>query len=47
MRTVAVLPVKSFPRAKSRTALQDADRIALAESMVTAVLRALAEVRRL
>jgi 2-phospho-L-lactate guanylyltransferase len=47
MRTVAVLPVKSFPRAKSRTALEDADRIALAESMVTAVLRALAEVRRL
>jgi 2-phospho-L-lactate guanylyltransferase len=42
MRTVAVLPVKSFPRAKSRTELPDGDRAALAESMLADVLRALA-----
>jgi 2-phospho-L-lactate/phosphoenolpyruvate guanylyltransferase len=42
MRTVAVLPVKSFPRAKSRTELPGEDRAALAESMLVAVLRALA-----
>jgi 2-phospho-L-lactate/phosphoenolpyruvate guanylyltransferase len=39
--TIAVLPVKSFPRAKSRTALDDGPRAALAESMVTDVLAAL------
>ena len=43
MRTVAVLPVKSFGRAKSRTALEDEERAALAEQMLAAVLRALAE----
>jgi 2-phospho-L-lactate guanylyltransferase len=45
MRTVAVLPVKSFERAKSRTALGEGDRAALAESMLAGVLRALAEAR--
>jgi 2-phospho-L-lactate guanylyltransferase len=39
--TVAVLPVKSFGRAKSRTALADPQRAALAEAMVTDVLDAL------
>jgi 2-phospho-L-lactate/phosphoenolpyruvate guanylyltransferase len=47
MRTVAVLPVKSFGRAKSRTALADGDRVTLAEQMLTEVLRALADVRGL
>jgi 2-phospho-L-lactate/phosphoenolpyruvate guanylyltransferase len=42
MRTVAILPVKSFGRAKSRTALPDDDRAALAESMLASVLRGLA-----
>jgi 2-phospho-L-lactate guanylyltransferase len=42
MRTVAVLPVKSFPRAKSRTELPEDDRAALAESMLAGVLRGLA-----
>jgi 2-phospho-L-lactate/phosphoenolpyruvate guanylyltransferase len=45
--TFAILPVKSFGHAKSRTALADERRAALAESMATAVLRALAEVRGL
>lgn len=45
--TVAVLPVKSFGRAKSRTALGEGPRAELAESMATAVLAALAEVRAL
>jgi 2-phospho-L-lactate guanylyltransferase len=45
MRTTAVLPVKSFPRAKSRTELDGPDRAALAEAMMTDVLHALAEVR--
>jgi len=44
MRTFAVLPVKSFPRAKSRTALDDPHRTALAEAMMADVLDALAEV---
>jgi len=44
MRTTAVLPVKSFPRAKSRTELGGPDRAALAEAMMTDVLRALADV---
>ncbi len=39
-----MLPVKSFARAKSRTALQEPDRAALAEAMVADVLSALAEV---
>jgi 2-phospho-L-lactate guanylyltransferase len=47
MRTTAVLPVKSFPRAKSRTELGGPDRAALAEAMVSDVLAALAEVRSL
>jgi 2-phospho-L-lactate guanylyltransferase len=42
--TAAVLPVKSFGRAKSRTALSDEPRIALAEAMVADVLDALSEV---
>jgi 2-phospho-L-lactate guanylyltransferase len=44
MRTTAVLPVKSFPRAKSRTRLDDPERATLAEAMVGDVLAALAEV---
>src|SRR4051795_13373780 len=44
MRTTAVLPVKSFPRAKSRTRLEDPQRATLAEAMVGDVLAALAEV---
>jgi 2-phospho-L-lactate guanylyltransferase len=44
MRTAAVLPVKSFLRAKSRTALQDPQRTALAAAMVDDVLDVLAEV---
>ena len=47
MSTYAVLPVKSFPRAKSRTQLQAAERASLAESMVRAVLTALEQVRGL
>ncbi len=44
MITTAVLPVKSFARAKSRTALEGPERAALAEAMVADVLSALAEV---
>jgi len=44
MRTAAVLPVKSFARAKSRTALQDPHRAALAGAMVDDVLDVLVEV---
>jgi 2-phospho-L-lactate guanylyltransferase len=44
MRTAAVLPIKSFPRAKSRTALDDPARAALAEAMCLDVLAALAAV---
>ena len=47
MRTTAVLPVKSFPRAKSRTELDGPDRAALAEAMMTDVLQALADVQAL
>jgi 2-phospho-L-lactate guanylyltransferase len=43
-KTVAVLPVKSFGRAKSRTALEDGPRAALAEAMVADVLDALVAV---
>ncbi|MEA2171306.1 MAG: 2-phospho-L-lactate/phosphoenolpyruvate guanylyltransferase [Solirubrobacteraceae bacterium] len=43
MRTAAVLPVKSFGRAKSRTALEPEPRAALVEAMVADVLDALAE----
>ena len=39
--TIAVLPIKSFPRAKSRTGLDGGERAALAESMATDVLAAL------
>ncbi|HVL95510.1 MAG TPA: 2-phospho-L-lactate guanylyltransferase [Solirubrobacteraceae bacterium] len=42
--TVAVLPIKTFPRAKSRTGLDAPDRAALAESMARDVLAALARV---
>jgi 2-phospho-L-lactate/phosphoenolpyruvate guanylyltransferase len=42
--TIAVLPIKSFPRAKSRTGLGGGERAALAESMATDVLAALAQV---
>src|SRR4051795_12590583 len=44
MRTTAVLPVKSFPRAKSRTGLDDCRRASLAEAMAGDVLAALSEV---
>ncbi|HEX8101827.1 MAG TPA: hypothetical protein VF533_04400, partial [Solirubrobacteraceae bacterium] len=46
MRTIAVLPVKTFARAKQRiaTAVDGADRRALAEAMVGDVLAALAAV---
>lgn len=47
MTTIAVLPVKRFTRAKTRTALDDPDRMELAERMAAGVLRALAEVRSL
>jgi len=49
MRTVAVLPVKTFPRAKTRigTSLSDSDRVLLAEAMVADVLDALAAVHGL
>src|SRR4051794_6293688 len=47
MRTVAILPVKSFGRAKSRLAGAFADRPALAAAMVADVLDALAGVRAL
>jgi 2-phospho-L-lactate guanylyltransferase len=45
--TIAVLPVKSFGRAKSRTGLDPERRAALVESMAADVLRALADVRSL
>ena len=45
MRTVAVLPVKRFRRAKSR--LGNVDRAALAEAMVADVMEALARVPEL
>ena len=47
MITTAVLPVKSFPKAKSRTALDDPHRSALAEAMVHDVLDALTGVAAL
>ncbi|MEA2288076.1 MAG: 2-phospho-L-lactate/phosphoenolpyruvate guanylyltransferase [Solirubrobacteraceae bacterium] len=47
MSTWAVLPVKSFGRAKTRTRLHDPERADLAERMAGDVLRALAEVRGL
>jgi len=47
VRTAAVLPVKSFDRAKSRTALDGPQRAALAQAMVDDVLAALAEVAAL
>jgi 2-phospho-L-lactate guanylyltransferase len=47
VRTIAVLPIKSFPLAKSRTALADGDRAALAESMMRDVLATLARCREL
>jgi 2-phospho-L-lactate guanylyltransferase len=47
MSTIAVLPVKSFGRAKSRTGLDAEHRASLAESMAGDVLRALADVRAL
>lgn len=47
MRTVAVLPIKSFPNAKQRlrVALEPGDRCALATAMVQDVLAALAASR--
>ena len=45
MRTIAVLPVKRFGRAKSR--LGGLDRAALAEAMVADVMEALGEVEEL
>lgn len=47
MTTFAVLPVKSFGRAKSRTGLGDPARGDLAERMALGVLAALTEVRSL
>ncbi len=47
MSTVAVLPVKSFGRAKTRTGLVDPARGDLAERMARDVLAALAEVHAL
>jgi 2-phospho-L-lactate guanylyltransferase len=47
MRTIAVLPIKSFPQAKSRTELEAGDRAALADSMMRDVLAALARCREL
>jgi 2-phospho-L-lactate guanylyltransferase len=41
--TTAVLPIKSFPRAKSRTELDARARASLAESMAVDVLRALTQ----
>jgi len=45
--TVAILPLKSFERAKSRTELAEVPRASLAESMAEAVLQALSEARTL
>ena len=47
MTTMAVLPVKSFGRAKSRTGLDDPARGDLAERMARDVLAKLSEVRSL
>ena len=49
MRTAAVLPVKSFDRAKQRLneAIAGGDRRELAEAMVADVLAALAAVRQI
>ena len=47
MRTFAVLPVKTFPRAKTRTTLGDGDRALLADAMVGDVLDALRRVHGL
>lgn len=47
MTTIAVLPVKRFARAKTRTALDDPARADLAERMATSVLHVLEEVRGL
>ncbi len=47
MTTIAVLPVKSFGRAKTRTVLDDDARAELAEKMATGALRTLLEVRSL
>ena len=43
--TFAILPIKSFPQAKSRTELDAGSRAELAESMASRVLRALEQVR--
>ena len=45
--TIAILPIKSFPRAKTRTELDAGPRAQLAESMAASVLQALAQVRGL
>jgi 2-phospho-L-lactate guanylyltransferase len=47
MRTLAILPVKSFGRAKQRLGTAVDDRAELAEAMVADVLAALGEVRGL
>ncbi len=47
MTTIAVLPVKSFARAKTRTVLDEEARVELAERMATGVLQTLTEVRSL
>src|SRR4051812_22218624 len=47
MRTVAILPVKSFGRAKQRLGAAFPDRPALAAAMVSDVLAALARVEGL
>jgi 2-phospho-L-lactate/phosphoenolpyruvate guanylyltransferase len=47
MRTLAVLPIKSFARAKQRLGTAVAERPRLAEAMVADVLEALGAVRRL
>ncbi len=47
MRTLAVLPVKSFEQAKTRTALDAAARERLAAEMVTRTLRTLTKVAAL
>src|SRR5262245_5928771 len=47
MRTLAILPVKTFGRAKQRLGEAVGDRPALAEAMVADVLEALGRVHRL
>jgi 2-phospho-L-lactate/phosphoenolpyruvate guanylyltransferase len=47
MKTAAVLPIKSFPQAKSRTAFDGPVRAALAEAMYGDVLAALVQVAEL